>query len=187
MSDQAPVHEAELMRRVTERDQTAFDALYDRYAPVVHRMALRILNQDEQAADEVVQDVFFQIWRWPEKWDADKGTFVNWLLTVTRNTAIDQHRRHQRYVQLPVDTIDAITQSSNQAEQRSDTRRLLLKLLKKLPREQKQVIMLAFLRDMTHQEIAAELDIPAGTVKSRLRLGMKKLRKAWLLLQERQS
>jgi RNA polymerase sigma-70 factor (ECF subfamily) len=171
------------MRRVTERDQSAFDALYDRYAPTVHRMALRILS-DEQAADEVVQDVFFQIWRWPEKWDADKGTFVNWLLTVTRNTAIDQQRRHQRYIQLPVDTIDAITHSSNQAEQRSDRQQLLLKLLKKLPREQKQVIMLAFLRDMTHQEIAAELAIPAGTVKSRLRLGMKKLRKAWLLLNE---
>ena len=187
MSDQVPVQEAELMRRVVERDQSAFDALYNRYAQVVHRMALRILNQDEQAADEVVQDVFFQIWRWPEKWDADKGSFINWLLTVTRNTAIDQQRRHKRYVQLPVDTIDAITHQPNHAENRSDTRQLLLKLLKKLPREQKQVIMLAFLRDMTHQEIATELNIPAGTVKSRLRLGMQKLRKAWLVLQEQQS
>lgn len=189
MSDQSGLQEAELMRRIVERDQTAFDALYAQYATMVQRMALRILNGDHQAADEVVQDVFFQIWRWPGKWNPDKGSFVSWLLTVARHTAIDQQRRRKRLIDMPIDTMDTLDMlpSHSSAQQTSDRRRLLKQLLKKLPTEQREVVMLAFLREMTHTEIADELGIPLGTVKSRLRLGMQKLRKAWLVLKKKQS
>lgn len=167
------------MRRVSRRDQAAFEALHAQYERLVRRMAQRILNNDEQAAEEVVQDVFFQIWRWPEKWDPARGTFVSWLLTVTRHTAIDHQRRLKRQQTLSVETIEHIGSNHNDDEPHSDDQRVLKALLRRLPQEQRQVVVLAFLRGMTHDEIARHLGIPVGTAKSRLRLGLQKLRKAW--------
>jgi RNA polymerase sigma-70 factor, ECF subfamily len=178
MSDKSLAQDVELMRRVVERDQAAFEAIYEQYAQLVHRMAQRIL-EDSQAAEEVMQDVFFQLWRWPERWNPEQGTFLNWLLTVTRHTAIDQYRRRSRRPTLPVDQLDYQHDDSTHFERHSDNQTILRNLLRKLPVEQRQVIVLAFLKGMTHEEISDHLNIPLGTAKSRLRLGMQKLREAW--------
>lgn len=184
MSKRTPIDSVALMRRVARRDQAAFETLYLHFVRLVHQMALRVLG-DETAAEEVVQDVFFQVWRWPEKWDAGKGGFAAWLLTVTRHTAIDHQRRLNRRGdgQVPLDAVDHQLSDVPSGLSHED-RSLLQSLLRRLPAEQRQVILLAFLRGMTHDQIATRLGIPPGTVKSRLRLGMEKLRTGWAAQQE---
>ncbi len=175
----------ELMQRLVCRDLRAFRALFDRYGNLVYSAALRVVR-DAQIAEDMVQEIFLRIWRKPDSYVAQRGRFVTWLTSVTRNRAVDEIRsrgRRFRYEtaspeeqerELPApDTNDpALT------AELADQRRLILAALAQIPQEQRQIIELAYFGGFTQQEIAQRLSQPLGTVKTRIRLGMQKLRVA---------
>lgn len=183
MSELLSVDDVQVMQRIRQREQGALVELYHRYRKLVYNMALHVLR-DNHGAEEVTQDIFFQIWRWPERWDPNKGRFTSWLLSVTRYTAIDRLRKDRRQPTLipnePDDISGLYQQKALFDDAQRDDGRLLRALIKQLPKEQQQVILLAFFRGMTHSEIATQLNLPVGTVKSRIRLGLEKLKTAWL-------
>lgn len=176
-----------LVQRLHRRDQDALTELYTRYQPLVHSMAMSVLR-NETLAEEVTQDIFLRLWQSPDKWDPTKGQLSSWLLTVTRYTAIDRLRHEQRRPTLnakPLEQFqdllgDTSTHNTRQQDGQYDNGMLMRKLIPRLPQDQKQVIFLAFFRGMTHSNIAEHLNIPLGTVKSRIRLGMEKLKLEWL-------
>jgi RNA polymerase sigma-70 factor (ECF subfamily) len=175
----------ELMQRLAYRDLWAFRALYDRYGSLVYSAALRVLR-DPQVAEDMVQEIFLRIWRKPDSYVAERGRFATWLTSVTRNRAVDEIRsrgRRFRYEtaspeeqerELPgPDTNDPALTAEH-----ADQRRLILAALAQIPAEQRQIIELAYFGGLTQQEIADRLCQPLGTVKTRIRLGMQKLRAA---------
>jgi RNA polymerase sigma-70 factor, ECF subfamily len=172
----------ELIKRIKQREQGALVELYERYSNLVYNMAVQVLKNPD-SAEEITQDIFFQVWRWPEKWDPEKGRFTSWLLTVTRYTAIDRLRNENRQPPLSPHSLEHLAEflpKSSALEDNIQDRGLLLRsLIKELPKEQRDLILMAYFRGMTHNEIAEQLDLPLGTVKSRLRLGLQKLKEKW--------
>ncbi len=175
----------ELMQRLTVRDLSAFRTLFARYSKLVYSATYRVLR-DPHLAEDMVQEVFLRLWRKPDSYSSSRGRLTTWLTSVARNRAVDEVRsRSRRYRhetaspeeaerELPAPPTDdpALT-----AEQ-SDQRRLILVALSKLPDEQRKTITLAYFGGYTQQEIAEILEQPLGTVKTRIRLGMQKLRVA---------
>ena len=175
--------ENELVRRVTRGDENAFLELYDRFSARVFGLALRMLRE-KMTAEEVTQDTFMKLWRKAGSYDPSLGTLTTWLLTIARRTALDRIRRESRrpFEIEPADpeaglgpfAIDPATQSD-------DSRwRSFRFAIRDLPVEQAAVIELAFYYGLSHSDISEMKDIPLGTVKTRIRLGMEKLRLAWL-------
>lgn len=172
------------MARLSYRDIKAFETLYDRFGTLVYSAALRVVG-DTHLAEDIAQETFLRLWRQPEHYVSQRGKFVTWLLSVTRNRAIDQVRTRgrRRKHEMPADApekappTDDLTDPAL-AAQLSDQRRLVRQALASLPEEQQQVIQLAYFGGYTQQEIAEMLDQPLGTVKTRIRLGMQKLRAA---------
>ena len=175
----------ELMERLYFRDLQAFRALYQRYGNLVYSASLRVVR-DTQIAEDMVQEIFLRIWRKPDAYVAQRGRFVTWLTSVTRNRAVDEVRsrsrryRHEtaspeeqeREIAAPDSNDPALT------AELSDQRRLILGAMSEIPSEQREVIELAYFGGLTQQEIAERLSQPLGTVKTRIRLGMQKLRSA---------
>jgi RNA polymerase sigma-70 factor (ECF subfamily) len=175
----------ELMLRLAYRDLVAFRALYDRYGNLVYSAALRVVR-DAQIAEDMVQEIFLRIWRKPESYVAQRGRFVTWLTSVTRNRAVDEVRsrgRRFRHETASPEEQERELPASEQDDpaltaELSDQRRLILAALKQIPAEQREIIELAYFGGLTQQEIAERLSQPLGTVKTRIRLGMQKLRAA---------
>ena len=151
-------------------------AVFDRYSKVVYSVALRVLR-DPAAAEDVLQDIFMQIWRKPESFLATRGTLGSWLVVVSRNRSIDALRRRK-----PSDEIEEMTLASplNLAEE--SERSLMIERARSvivgLPAEQRRAIELAFFDGLTHTEIAELTGDPLGTVKTRIRTALLVLRKA---------
>lgn len=172
------------MDAIGAQDVRAFEALYDRYVRLVYSTAYGVL-EDAQSAEDVVQEVFARIWKAPQRYVAARGKFFSWLLSVTRNLAIDEYRARRRRTRNERQIVDHAAsafiadESSlgafHVAEMR-DQRALVREALGTLPPEQRTAIALAYYKGMTQSEIAAALDTPLGTVKTRIRLGMRKLR-----------
>lgn len=173
--------DGELLLRIRKQDEAALSALYDLCANLVYSFALHAL-QDPALAEEVTQDTFVKVWCRADGWNPAHGKFTSWLLTVTRYTAIDRWRAEQRQPvpsSVPLETLpDRHHKDLSQADGEQ-----IRRLIDQLPAEQAQVIHCAFFRGMTHTEIADGLKLPLGTVKTRLRLGLTKLRE--LCLQEK--
>lgn len=171
-----------LMACVRRRNQRCLEILYHRHYRLAFSMAKTVLN-NKVLAEEVVQDIFLAIWEQPEKWDEQKGSFSSWLLTITRYTAIDRLRYENRRpptLESPLDKLPhLLARDEPSFETKLDNAQLLRRLLDDLPTEQRQVILMAFFKGMTHPTIAQHLGIPLGTVKSRIRLGLQKLRENW--------
>jgi RNA polymerase sigma-70 factor, ECF subfamily len=175
----------ELMQRLACRDLGAFRALYDRYGNLVYSAVLRVLR-DGQTAEDMVQEIFLRIWRKPESYVAQRGRFVTWLTSVSRNRAVDEIRsrgRRYRYEAASPEEQERELPSTDNNDpamraELSDQRRLILAALAKIPTEQRQIIEMAYFGGLTQQEIAERLSQPLGTVKTRIRLGMQKLRAA---------
>jgi RNA polymerase sigma-70 factor (ECF subfamily) len=175
----------ELMQRLAYRDLVAFRALYDRYGNLVYSAALRVVR-DAQIAEDMVQEIFLRIWRKPESYVAQRGRFVTWLTSVTRNRAVDEVRsrgRRFRHETASPEEQERELPASEQDDpaltaELSDQRRLILAALTQIPAEQREIIELAYFGGLTQQEIADLLSQPLGTVKTRIRLGMQKLRAA---------
>jgi RNA polymerase sigma-70 factor (ECF subfamily) len=185
--DYASLRDEELMARLESRDLAAFDALYDRYGDLVYSVSLRVVG-DTHVAEDVTQDVFLRVWRRPEQFDFGRGKFVTWLLSVARNRSIDERRSHGRRLRreaLPPTTEEEdVLPSGNDRDDPAvatilaDERRAVRDALEVLPPEQKLAITLAYFGGLTQLEIANKLGQPLGTVKTRIRLGMQKMRGA---------
>ena len=173
------------MERLYFRDLQAFRALYQRYGNLVYSASLRVVR-DTQIAEDMVQEIFLRIWRKPDAYVAQRGRFVTWLTSVTRNRAVDEVRsrnrrfRHETASPEEQEREFAAPDSNDPAltAELSDQRRLILAAMSEIPSEQREVIELAYFGGLTQQEIAERLSQPLGTVKTRIRLGMQKLRSA---------
>ena len=183
MRDYEPDDEA-LVQRVVGRDAEAFARLYDRHADLVYSVALRVVA-DPAAAQDMAQEVFLRLWRTPAAYDATRGRFVSWLVSVTRNRAVDEVRaRGRRRLREAGETATDDDPPDSRAEDPqlsavlSGEREAVQRAVLQLPPEQRQAIELAYWGGLTQQEIAERLAQPLGTIKTRTRLAMKKLREA---------
>ena len=173
---------AALIHRVAQGDQSALSKLYDSTGRLVYGLVLRILNE-APSAEEVLLDVFTQVWRQASQYDGKRGAPLAWIMTIARSRAIDRLRSTRQELQRkdPLDSVQAIRSDSADPEQDSliSERRLMVKrALAGLAPEQREVIELAYYSGMSHSEIASRLGKPLGTVKTRTRLGMMRLREA---------
>lgn len=171
--------EMQLMHRILQRDAYALAELYDLYGGRVYSLAVAILGEG-MAAQEVAQDTFMKVWSHPEQYQHQAGKFAAWLLTVARRSAIDRLRREQRQTAAITASLDDehFPELPDIAEDGEARWRDLRHLFDTLPSEQQEVIVLAYYRGLSQSDIAAHLNIPLGTVKTRMRLAMDKLRTA---------
>ncbi len=170
-----------LMQHIAARDQQAFRALYQQYGGGVYSLAYHVL-QNATFAEEVTQDTFLKVWRQTTQWDPSKGSLKNWLLAIAHFTAIDRLRKETRQGNVHPDSIEDVEQKIpiGRNEMGWQDGVVLRLLVKQLSAEQALLIELAFFRGMSHSEIAAETHIPLGTIKTRLRSGIRHLRELWL-------
>jgi RNA polymerase sigma-70 factor, ECF subfamily len=174
--------EIELLRQVGQGDRRSFEQLYERFSGVLFSIAYRMLNSQE-AAEDVLQDVFVQIWKKAPLFDPTRGRPMTWAVTLTRNKAIDLIRSAQRRSGLH-DTMLREKRALRYFDDRSsfdavasdEMSKLVRAAIEKLSKEQRVAIELAFVASMTQAEIAEYLDQPLGTIKARIRLGMLALR-----------
>jgi RNA polymerase sigma-70 factor, ECF subfamily len=171
----------DLMTMVERRDAEAFAVLYDRHGGAAHSLAHRIVG-DRAVAEDVTQEAFISVWRSGARFDAARGSVRSWTLGIVRNRAIDALRRVAGSApKLDLDD-DGVLESQTSGEFtdaeaiRRETSRKVRGALQKLPREQSEVIGLAYFGGFTHSEIAQMLGMPLGTVKGRMRLGLEKIR-----------
>jgi RNA polymerase sigma-70 factor, ECF subfamily len=172
--------DATLVQRLLQRDVGAFEELYDRHSRIVYSLVLRILQQ-ASTAEEVVQDVFLQLWRNAARYDRSRGPFVPWLLTLARNRALDQlrlkserqRRREDQTEDLP--PVVAIPDFEGSLDEKRRAMRVR-DLMAALDPQQKRAIELAYFEGLSHTEIANALKEPLGTVKSWIRNGLLKLK-----------
>lgn len=169
-----------LIDKISEREDAALVVLYQRHAKSVFNVAYYVL-QNRTLAEEVTQDVFFLVWQHPRKWDAGKGNLGSWLMSVTRFMAIDRLRHEKSRRQDGTQSLEELADhiASKGALNTPEDSVLLRTLLKRLPKDQREVLMLSYFRGLTQIEIAQRLNVPEGTIKSRLRLSLEKLREWW--------
>ena len=174
----AQENDVELLKAIAARDETALAQLYDRYRVILFGLLMRILNNREEAED-VLQEVFLQVWRKAEDFDENRGRPFTWLVTLARSRGIDRLRTlaaRERVAEAgarePSEEISDAATDAFKSEQRG----LVSDALAKLPDEQKRPIMLAYFEGLTQSEIATSLGAPLGTVKTRMRTGMIRLR-----------
>jgi RNA polymerase sigma-70 factor (ECF subfamily) len=178
MNDQALVEQIKL------KDQDAMVALHARYADLIFSIVYRVLD-DAALAEEAVQDAFMKVWQSATQFDAQRGPLIAWIIGIARNVAIDRLRQRGRQVALAdsgsLDDADNEFLFSLPDDWQDKERVNGLKFaLQALPAEQKQVIELAYYVGMSQSDISETLTLPLGTVKTRMRLGLQKLREAWL-------
>ena len=172
----------ELMHRIQQEDPDALSALYDRYNGIIKALILRVVH-NEAEADDLLQEIFMELWNQAKNFSAQKGKPLGWMVTLARRRAIDGLRKKQAYARagerLQQETEqqpDAWVHNATEEEiEFSDTRKLIRKVIASLPPAQQQAIDLAFFRGMSQREIAAHTNTPLGTVKTRLELGLKKI------------
>ncbi|GIW05736.1 MAG: RNA polymerase [Dehalococcoidia bacterium] len=185
MIDYQGADDEALVARLAEKDADALEALYDRHSRPVFSLALKMLGE-VTAAEEVVQEVFLKLWRSPERFVAGRGKFRSWLLGVTHHRAVDELRSRRSDTSRRV-AGDAEAETLRIPDGGPDPAEvawlgvqhdIVQRALDTLPPEQREVIDLAYFKGLTHSEIAAALGEPLGTVKTRLRLAIQKLRSA---------
>jgi RNA polymerase sigma-70 factor, ECF subfamily len=176
--------DGDLAAMVAAGDAAAFGLIYDRYAGAVYALTVHLLGTME--AEEVVQEVFLSLWRKAHQFDATRGSFAAWFMSIARHRALRvlRARNRQRRIQA-VEEIDqllahASAETVDVEEQawQQERGRAALSALSRLPAEQRQVIVLAYFGGLSQSAIAQQLNLPLGTVKKRVRLGMQKLRLA---------
>lgn len=164
-----------LVTAIRSGDQGAMTALYDRFSSIVYSVALRIL-QDTGSAEDVLQDIFMQLWRNPGAFDASRGNMGAWLAVITRNRAIDALRKRR-----PQDDIeDVIVSVESDLASEADRSRAMEKVrgaMQTMPSPQRSALEMAYFEGLTHTEISEKTGEPLGTVKTRIRAGLIALRK----------
>jgi RNA polymerase sigma-70 factor (ECF subfamily) len=172
---------AGLVRAIAAKDQVALHALHERAHRLVFTLVLRIAG-DRQTAEELTVDVFHDIWRRAPAYDANAGTVLGWIMNQARSRAIDRIRHEQRKKRVdphPHDgSAESVASDASQAVQLTALRGVLHSALTALTPDERQAIESAFFSEMSHAEVAARLDQPLGTIKTRIRSGLDKLRQA---------
>ena len=172
----------ELMEAIQNEDPEALSKLYDRYNGILKALILRVIH-NESEADDLLQEIFMEIWNQAKNFSAQKGKPLGWMVTLARRRAIDGLRKKQAYARAE-ERLQSETEQQpdawvhNATEQEitfGDTRVLVRKVIEGLPPAQREAIELAFFRGMSQREIAANTNTPLGTVKTRLELGLKKI------------
>jgi RNA polymerase sigma-70 factor (ECF subfamily) len=184
---EAPPSDSDLVRRMASGDESAVAALYDRYGNVMYAVAYRIMGQKADA-EEVVMEAFTQVWRDAARFEAARGSVAAWLTMISRSRALDQIRSRDRRERLntaaaredQVQTTPTGNRGSDPGYQVEQTERQkrVAAALESLSPTQRQAIELAYYEGLSQSEIAERLNEPLGTIKTRVRLGMMKLREA---------
>jgi RNA polymerase sigma-70 factor (ECF subfamily) len=183
LSDLGSVADEDLMELVHTGEIRAFEVIFDRHSAVAFSLAYRMCGRRTMAED-VVQEAFLSLWRTGARYDPARGSVRTWVLSAVHNRAIDAFRRESPRQRLQVDDEGAAERLPDpmrtdvEAERRDDARRIR-EALQALPSDQRQVIELAYFGGFSHTQIAELLELPAGTVKGRMRLGLGKLRTAF--------
>lgn len=171
-----------LISKIINGDRTALSELYDRYARMIYAIAWKSLHSVEDC-EEVVLEVFAQVWRIADRFDSEKGSVEQWIFTLARSRILDRLRKIQRQnkvntvitaekeIAFPITSVDPL-----EAVEIAEQRQQVLAALSQIPPEQRQVIEMAYYQGFTHTEIVAATGLSLGTVKTRLRLGLSKLR-----------
>jgi RNA polymerase sigma-70 factor (ECF subfamily) len=172
--------DATLARRLLQKDVEAFEQLYERHSRIVYALVLRILQQGS-TAEEVVQDVFLQVWRNARHYDEQRGPFIPWLMTLARNRALDRLRlksERQRRQEAQTEEFPPVVEAPQYEKDLDEKRRAerVRALMASLHPQQKKAIELAFFEGLSHSEIAESLKEPLGTVKSWIRNGLMRLK-----------
>ena len=173
--------DSELLVRVGSGDETAFAQLYDRFAPGLYSLVLKIVR-DEKEAEDVLQEGFAHVWRRATSYDPARSSAFTWAVMVFRHRAIDRLRGRQRRERVveragddPLQSPSSDTQSAEVPAMHEEVTMVRL-ALDQIPAEQKQAVELAFFAGLTHEEIAERLATPLGTIKARIRRGLLRLR-----------
>ena len=176
-----PRSDEELMLDLANGNQEALGPLYSRYASLVFHLGVQSL--DQAAAEELVQDVFLTMWRGANSFDASQGSFKPWLLRLTHWKILNELRQRRRRPSTANDgeqnTVEELVDAEPGPEERAsqtDNEIIVRSALENLPVKQRQAIAMAFLEDMTHEQVARALDVPLGTAKTRIRSGLQVLR-----------
>jgi RNA polymerase sigma-70 factor (ECF subfamily) len=172
----------ELMKAIQAEDPDALSQLYDRYNGILKALILRVIH-NEAEADDLLQEIFMEIWNQAKNFSSQKGKPLGWMVTLARRRAIDGLRKKQAYARAEERLQNETEQqpdawAHNATEEEillSDTRDLIRNVIAGLPPAQQEAIDLAFFRGMSQREIAAKTNTPLGTVKTRLELGLKKI------------
>jgi RNA polymerase sigma-70 factor (ECF subfamily) len=169
----------DLISLVQARDARAFSTLYDRHSRAAYSLAYRMMGEP-QAAEDVLQDALLKVWRNASSYRPERGSVRTWLLSIVHNRGIDQlrHLASRRRMQEKVEAAAPTSQPSDAFTEswRNVQREQVREALRSLPEEQLKVLELAYFSGYTHVEIAELLELPLGTVKGRMRLGLKKIR-----------
>jgi RNA polymerase sigma-70 factor (ECF subfamily) len=179
-SDYSSLDDEALVRLLVEKDVRALETLYQRYSRPIFSLALKILG-DREVVEEVVQEVFLRLWTRAQGYNAERGKLLSWLLTITHHRAIDELRR--RRTQPETDGLQDQLAAAEESEgdptaslAHVEERAAVQQALAQLPAAQRKPIEMAYYGGMTQVEIALALHEPLGTIKTRMRLGMQKLR-----------
>jgi RNA polymerase sigma-70 factor (ECF subfamily) len=176
----AALADEDLVERAREGDASAFEVIFDRHSKVAFSLAYRMCGR-RAVAEDIVQEAFLSIWRSSARYDRGRGSVRSWILTVVHNRAIDAFRRGVSTESRNVsddglaERLEASERTEHEVERRDEASQVR-RALKQLPSEQRVVIELAYFSGFSHSEIADQLQLPAGTVKGRMRLGLAKLR-----------
>jgi RNA polymerase sigma-70 factor, ECF subfamily len=183
LTETQSAEDATLVARIAEGDGHALETLYDRYSRVVYSFSLRMLA-DTNSAEDLTQEIFLRLWRQGGSYQHSRGAFLTWLLSVTHNMAIDEIRRRKRRP-VAVDGADDDQTLSALPDTRTDVENaawltslhaIVREALQDIPPSQRHAIELAYFSGLTQREIAERLNEPLGTIKTRMRLGLLKLR-----------
>lgn len=171
-----PFAEQELIERLRNRDGMALALLYDRYSSALFNIVSRLVP-DEEVAKEVLQDAFVKIWNFADKYDVQKGRLFTWMVQITRNTAIDtlrsgQFKQGDKTESLPT----YVSNDERLSEEQTISDTGLQKVISQLEASNRQLIELLYFQDYTQKEVSEMLNIPLGTVKSRVRKAISQLR-----------
>ncbi|MFT3880659.1 MAG: sigma-70 family RNA polymerase sigma factor [Gemmatales bacterium] len=168
----------ELLAGISRGEADSLASLYDRYAPRAYGLIFQFL-QNQTDAEDVVQETFLQVWQQAGRFDSSKGKPAVWILMIARSRALDRLRKKQSKLVIQQDIIPekpSPDPSADTAVQLSESKQLICSMLCQLTQEQQEPIRLAFYQGLTHIEIAQKLQLPLGTVKTRIRTGMQSLR-----------
>lgn len=184
MDTSTTVDDVVLLTRIAQRNQLALSTLYDRYARIIYGLAFKSLRSVEES-EEVVLDVFAQVWRIADRYDVQRGRADTWLFTLARSRILDRLRKNQRTTSFTTVSMDALeiqpkADSVDLLEEAfmRERRTQVLVAMQTIPEEQRLVLELAYYQGLTQSQIAAQTGWSLGTVKTRIRLGLCKLKVA---------
>lgn len=179
----------QLMALIQDRDEKALATLYRRHTPLLRTVISRVVH-NEYDVDDLLQEVFLELWNRADHYDEEKGKALGWIVTLARRRAIDRVRRRQAYARaeerLRLETEHEPRQTRHQGVEEdvnaADCAEIFQRLLSTLPVAQREALQLAYYRGLSQREIAAKTGIPLGTIKTRLELAVRKIRTAILSL-----